>query len=239
MARAHGKDVKLYYAEIDATSYAGSIAVKPTAAVHDVTQFSSGAVEYAAGLIGWEGTIESVYDNAAAGLWYLSAGRLGSDTASHGLFSWFDNGAAAIGDKGFVGSPAVIAENSTPLSVNDMVRSTLTIRGNGRPGIRAVLLHPLATRSSTNNVSSHDAGAAESNGGRGNLHVTAVTGDWTIAIQDSADNSSFATIISFANVTAVGGYTGTVTGSVRRYRRVLYTVNSAGSITFVVGFSAY
>ena len=72
--------------------------------------------------------------------------------------------------------------------------------------------------------------------------MTAVTGTWTIKIEESADNSNWNTLITFTAVAAAGGPTGEskeVTGTVKQYLRVTSTEDVAGSITFAVGFARY
>lgn len=105
-----------------------------------------------------------------------------------------------------------------------------------------VSLHDLTAVTATANGSSSDNAASSANGAVGALHVTANTrdGDTTLKIQDSADNSTWADLITF---TVVGATTTTaerssVTGTVDRYVRAVWTLaGTTGSITFVVALS--
>jgi hypothetical protein len=100
-----------------------------------------------------------------------------------------------------------------------------------------VSLHDLTSVSATGNGTSVDNTASSANGAVGALHVTANTrdGSTTIKIQDSADNSVWADLITF---TVVGATTTTaervaVTGTVDRYTRIVHTLaGTTGAITY-------
>lgn len=104
-----------------------------------------------------------------------------------------------------------------------------------------VALHDLTAETTTANGSSNDGAASSANGGVGVLHVTANsrTANSTIKVQHSADNSTWADLVTF---TAVGSAATTaersaVTGTVNRYLRATWAPGGAtGSITFVVAF---
>ena len=97
---------------------------------------------------------------------------------------------------------------------------------------------------SLGNLSSVDNSASSANGGAGTLHVptNTVNGNTTIKIQHSANNSTWADLISF---TVVGASTKTselkaVSGTVNRYlRATASTAGSSGSITFMVAFARF
>jgi hypothetical protein len=92
------------------------------------------------------------------------------------------------------------------------------------------------TDTSGTNGASLDGGAATTNGAQFYLHVTALTGtNVDIKIQDSADNSSWSDLsgAAFTSATAVGAERIAVTGTVRRYLRVVSS-GTFTSATFVV-----
>jgi hypothetical protein len=101
-----------------------------------------------------------------------------------------------------------------------------------------VSLHDLSAETANGNSSSVDNAASSSNGGMGFVHVTAFSGLTNIIIkfQDSPDNSAWTDRITFATVTGVTSERKTMSGSVARYRRALWTVSGTGSATFVTGF---
>lgn len=102
-----------------------------------------------------------------------------------------------------------------------------------------VSLHDLTAETATADGTGYDGAAATTAGGYAHLHVTAFSGftNIIVTIQDSADNISFATIGTFATVTAVTGERLAVAGTVRRYVRASWTKTGTGSATFAVAFA--
>ena len=94
-------------------------------------------------------------------------------------------------------------------------------------------------------LASVDNSASSANGGFGILHVPTNSvsgGTTTIKIQHSANDSTWADLISF---TAVGASTKTsqlsaVSGTVNRYlRATASTAGSSGSITYMLSFARF
>jgi hypothetical protein len=93
-------------------------------------------------------------------------------------------------------------------------------------------------------LSSVDNAASSANGGAATLHVptNTVNGNTTIKVQHSANDSTWADLITF---TVVGASTKTseikaVTGTVNRYLRAsASTAGSSGSITFMVAAARF
>lgn len=96
-----------------------------------------------------------------------------------------------------------------------------------------VSLTNLTAYTSNTNGTSHDGGAATTNGGVAHLHVTAYSGltNAVVTIQDSADNSTFATIGTFTTATGVTAQRLEIAGTIRRYTRAVVTVTGTGSVT--------
>lgn len=88
--------------------------------------------------------------------------------------------------------------------------------------------------SSTTTNGSLDNGASSANGAYGILHITTSAGamgsnNWTIKIQDSTNDSTWADLITFsANGSTATAEWGSVSGTVDRYTRVVMT-KSAGT----------
>lgn len=92
------------------------------------------------------------------------------------------------------------------------------------------------TDTSGSNGTSVDGGAATTFGAQFYLHVTALTGtNVVVKVQDSADNSSWLDLsgAAFASKTAVGWERIAVSGTVRRYLRIV-TSGTFTSATFLV-----
>jgi hypothetical protein len=236
----HGSQIRCYLGERDLSADVYQLDVAPLAEVHDTTTFADAGWRTAdPGLFAWEGSLTGFYDPAAAGYGRQLETALGSNTAGLGVLSLYEGDADAVGDAGVLGSEAVVAKRGQPVNVGDLVRLSATLRGNGRMGLFGKLLHPKSEDTVSTNGSSLDNSASSANGGRGNLHITAISGTWTIKIEHSANGSAWSTLIAFTQATAIGAQTVEVTGTVNRYLRATSTEDVAGSITFVCGFSRY
>lgn len=163
--------------------------------------------------------------------------------STNGGIAYFDAvSCKLVSNNGLVMSDSVLTKRSQPSPVADFVKLTCTLKGNGRAGLKGRMLHPLAQETVTGTGLILDNAASSASGGRGNLHVTAITGSWTMKIQHSADAVSWADLITFTQATAGGGATSEstgATGTVNRYTRTVFTEDVAGSCTFAITFSRY
>lgn len=93
------------------------------------------------------------------------------------------------------------------------------------------------TDTATTDGTALDGGAQTTDGAQAYLHVTAFTGtDCTITIEDSADNSTFGTLVAFTSATGAGFERIAVAGTVERYVRVSTTAGTFTSVTYAVNF---
>jgi len=245
MARFHGDDCRVYLGVRDASADLVSIDLTASAETHDATTFgSSNFREVDAGLFSWEGALAGFWQtNSGAGITSIERqleNILGSDTSGKSPVSVYVGDADAIGDTGYLTSDAVVTKMSTPIAIGDLIKVSATMKGNGRLGFNAILLHVLAADSTSTNSASVDNAASSASGGRGNLHVTAATGSGgTIKIQHSSDNSVWVDLVTYTASTAASCQTSTVTGTVNRYLRAISTISAASSVTFVAGFARF
>lgn len=100
-------------------------------------------------------------------------------------------------------------------------------------------LHDLTAVTADESGTSIDQAAATTGGGVAHLHVTAYSGldSAVVIVEDSANNSAWATIGTFATATAVTGEGLPIAGTIRRYVRYSIDVTGTGSITFAVGLA--
>jgi hypothetical protein len=130
-------------------------------------------------------------------------------------------------------------EISSPVA--DVVAANLEVQATD--GIdRGVLLAALSSVSASATPSAINNGASTANGGVGYLHVTANTRDGasTFKVQDSADNVTFADLVTFTNVSAsaTSGQRVAITGSVDQYVRAeVVPGGSSGSVTYTMAFA--
>lgn len=101
-------------------------------------------------------------------------------------------------------------------------------------------LHDLTAETGSSSSTGFDQTVASTtNGGVAHLHVTAFTGFSQVifTIEDSANNSTWATIGTHATVTAIGSERLAIAGTVRRYVRVTWVKTGTGSCTFSSAFA--
>lgn len=125
-------------------------------------------------------------------------------------------------------------------SLDKLHRVAVTYHGNGQVD-EGVILHALGAKTTdgdSTGAGSVDNGGSSADGGVGYLHVVSYSGfsSVVIKIRDSADDSTYADLITFASVTDVGAERLTVAGTVDQHLAVSWDVTGSGSITFMVGF---
>ena len=245
----HGKNTAVYIDEFDLTSYFTDTSIALDNDVSETTAFGDTNKSFILGTRG--GTL------SMSGMW--AADTDGSDEELQALLGnattpiiTVREGAAAIGSR------AVIAQaNETSYAITNPIADVVTVTADFEctPNQVSNLTFALAggvqltagasiAHGSLGNLSSVDNGASSANGGAGTLHVptNTVNGNTTIKIQHSANDASWADLISF---TVVGSSAKTseikaVSGTVNRYLRAsASTAGSSGSITFMVAFARF
>ena len=104
------------------------------------------------------------------------------------------------------------------------------------------VVEALGAQTATGNSASLDNLAATTDGGAGYIQVTAVSGTsptGDMIIQHSADDTSFANLVTFTQATAITAERIAVSGTVNRYLRVARTIggSSTPTITYMVAFA--
>lgn len=229
MAFLHGKDTVIVGGDTAWTGQLNQFTATRNQQVVATTPFGSSDQEFIAGQ--YEGgmsvggmfeaaTIDADLDGLASTLTPITV-HFGGDTVGNRAFLF----------NGF------LDDYSVQGSVNDAVRLSATFSSSAAVRL-GVSLHDLSAETGAMNESSVDQAASSSNGGVANLHVTAFTGtDCVIKIQDSADDSNWADLITFTTVDDVTSERVTVTGSVDRYVRAIVASGTFSSVTFSVAFA--
>lgn len=245
----HGKNTAVYVDEFDLTSYFTDVSITQENDVAETTAFGDTNKKYLLGLR--NGSL------SMSGMW--SADTDGSDEELQALLGnattpilTVREGSAAIG------SGAVIAQaNETNYAISSPVADVHTVTADFEctPNQVSNLTFAIAggvqltagasiAHGALGNLSSVDNSASSANGGAATLHIptNTVNGNTTIKVQHSANDSTWADLISF---TVVGASTKTselkaVSGTVNRYlRATASTAGSSGSITFMVAFARF
>lgn len=169
------------------------------------------------------------------------------DTAEHADLAAWKSAAAqpvSFGPSGFaLGSElwmvnALLSEFSLGSAIGGMGSFGLTAQTDGLTDF-GVSLHDLTAVTADESGTGHDGAAATALGGSVHLHVTAFSGfsGAVVIVEDSANNSDWATIATFTTVAAVTAERQAVAGTIRRYTRYSVDVTGTGSITFQVGLA--
>lgn len=129
---------------------------------------------------------------------------------------------------------------------NTLHKAKASYIGSGKCCNNGKIVQPLATDTSGAAItgSTRDHGASSSAGGVGFLHVTGLTlggyDDVTVKIAASVDGSTWADLITFTDVAAIGAQAIEVSGTINRYIRATVQFNGTGSaqsITYFVGLA--
>jgi hypothetical protein len=236
----HGKNVNVFLDEYDFSTYFNDVSASTTVDTAEASAFGTSAKEYVVGHRDGTVSLSGMFESTVSvGTDQYFATALGSATKVKLIVApeGHSNGAGAIllqaDDTSYEVSSAIadIVQASAEFQSTDAVE-------HGK------ILSSGATVSATGNGTGVDNGASTANGGAGFLSVPVNTRNGTIAvkIQHSADNSTFADLVTFTTVTStqktsqrVEVASGT---TVNRYLRVNYTVaGSTGSATPVVAFT--
>ena len=245
----HGKNTAVYIDEFDLSSYFTSSDITINQAVAQTTIYGSTYDSFITGIRSGTLTLN--------GLW--AADTDGSDEELQALIGSSTTPIITVRERAAaIGSRAVIAQaDETNYAISSPVADVTTITADFQctPNAVSNLTFALAqgvqltagasiAHGSLGALSSVDNAASSANGGAGTLHVptNTVGGNTTIKIQHSANDSTWADLISF---TVVGSSAKTseikaVTGTVNRYlRATASTAGSSGSITFMVAFARF
>ena len=133
---------------------------------------------------------------------------------------------------------ALRANMDTSAQTSGVVQFTLDAQADGFPGI-GNSLHNLSAETIDGNGTSHDGTAASATGAVAHVHVTAFSGLTSVdfTIEDSANNSAFAVIGTFSQLTAIGAQRIAISGAIRRYVRIVTNVTGTGSVTFAAAYA--
>lgn len=144
------------------------------------------------------------------------------------------------------GAAWLIQGNEVDLQLTNNVGETadwsMSAQTHGQHDLRGEILENATTVTVDTNGTTHDSGAATTNGAILHLHVTAFSGFTSdaITVEGSATGAfggEETTIATFTTVTGLTSERLAITGTVHRYLRVVDDVTGTGSITRLVAIS--
>ena len=234
MAFKHGSKAAVWYGGLNMSPYLTSAALSRAVEVSDVTTLGSTWRSFLPGLQTGTYDFEGKYDPGVT--------QLETDFAAQTeAVLTVCPGGSAVGDLA-----RLVPSLSTSWGQSSVIDDAVGVSW-GVTGADAIAFGTLIHNSEDTNTTTGagiDQTAATSTGWTAHLHVTLVDGgSWVVTIQDSADNSSFSTIATFAAKTTTGAerlLSASATTTVRRYVRVVATRTggSAGQgITYTLAFA--
>lgn len=230
----HGKRTAVLLNGTDMSPFLNEATTTQTVETAETTTFSDDDKTYIVGLA--DGTIST------SGLFDSSAGA--SDEVLNGTLGTEDNTFTVLPAGNIEGRRAILANGQLTsyeiaAPVADVISISAEVQADGG------LLHGVAlagsetTGSASATTDGVDNTTSTANGGLFNLHVTDNDRDGatTIKVQHSADDATYADLVTFTSVSAstTVGESITSTGTVNRYLRTQSTLaGSSGSVTYHV-----
>jgi len=239
MAFIHGKSSQVIHGVNDLSSFLNDASVSADAEVAETTAFGSSAKTYIVGLRDATVSASGMFDGASGAVDAVFAASIGSDTLAPVTIGY--DGTTLNNRVSLLLAKTTSYEVSTP--VGDVVAVSYSAQADGGAD-QGVSLAALASVSATTTGTANDNGASSANGGMAQVHVTVNTRSTTsvIKIAHSADNSTFADLVTFTTV-GIGSTTSerslvAAGTTVNRYLRAVNTLAAgSGSITYQVSFA--
>ena len=241
MAFVHGKNTVVLYRDEDLSQYFNDSSASRSVETGETTTYGAagGSKTYIVGLNDGTISLSGMFDGDAGAVDNTLTSVIGTDGPSPVLVA---GGGVAIGNRCMIsGVDQTSYEISSPVA--DVVSISAEMQSSG--GVdSAVLLHALTSESASTTSTSVDNGASTSDGGVAHLHLVSSTrnGSVVVKIQHSADDVTFADLVTFASLSSsTTGSERVVVASgttVNRYLRATSTLGgSTGSTTYAVAFA--
>lgn len=239
MAFIHGKDSQVIHGVNDLSSYLNDASVSADVEVAETTSFGLSSKTFLVGLKDATVSASGMFDGTSGAVDAVLAASIGSDTLAPVTIGY--NGTTLNNRVSLLLAKTTSYEVSTPVS--DVVAVSYSAQADG--GLdQGVSLAALTSVSASTTGTANDNTASSANGGMAQVHVTVNTRSTTsvVKIAHSADNSTFADLVTFTTV-GIGATTSerslVATGTtVNRYLRAVNTLAAgSGSITYQVSFA--
>ena len=237
MSFKHGKNGRALVSSYDLSSYFNEMSSSQSIETAETTAFGNSAKTYITGLNDGTISFSGMFDGS-------------SDAVAEVFEDIIANGSTTVitlaQDGGLTqGNSCVMAQAkqtsydiTTPVSDVVALSGEFQVTGGLRNGL---ILGGAVTATASANGTGIDNTASTAAGASSNVHVTANSMDaaTVIKVQHSADDITYADLITFASV-AIATLTSeskTATGTINRYLRYQVTPAGSGSITFSISLS--
>jgi len=221
MAFKHGRNAAALFAGVDITTYMTNGELEVTVDEAETSTWSNSWKTFIPGQAQLQYSFEGIWDTVANGTF---TGMIGDNPA----------GVLTMGPSGLaLGAPVRMAEiiqtkYTETAPVGGVVGFAFDCLADTVPGFGTIIAASAAV-TTDGNVASVDGGAATTTGAVAHLHVTSVSASDSIVvtIEDSANNSDWSTIGTFASKAAAGAERIVIAGTIRRYVRAVDNVTGA------------
>jgi hypothetical protein len=215
MPFVHGKNTTILIDEFNLSAFFNSADVAATAETAETTTFGNAAKTYIAGLQDATLSLAGLFDGGTDAVDEVLSAALGGSA----IFSIVPAGAGTIGNRASL-AEAFATSYGVSAAVGDAVSISAEAQVSGGL-IPGVVLANLVARTAAGQTAALDNAASTAGGVKAFLHLTAFSGtDVTIKIQESADNSTWADLITFTQATGATSEVAAATGTIDRYLRV-------------------
>jgi hypothetical protein len=235
-----GLNTVIYYGGTNLTPYFNSVDTERSVVELKNTTFGQSSETRQPGIADGSAKLSGYYDGDVAGARVALEAALGSNAG--------EPISLGMGGDGLIGNPCYIWLNRlAKISLKSAIGGLVSVDGDLMPALGGIApgvwLHPLTAVGAGASGTAVNGGVATSAGWRAALHVTAISGataTLTCKVQDSADNVTYADLVTFSAVTTVSGlYLASALGAtVRQYVRSLWTLTGTSpSATFALSFA--
>lgn len=231
MAGTHGKDARVYIQGYDLSSLLTSVAPDMSTDVAEISGLGSTDKSYVAGQNDATLALDGIFDGAANQTDEVLEAALG---VSPCVVCWLPQGDGF--GKTVYGFSAIETAYGPTTSIDDAGKFTAAMQSSVSAE-RGVILHALGAEVTTGDGTAHDNGAATTAGGAAYLQATAATGATVIKVRDSADNVTFADLVTFTSFAARTKERVAISGTIRRYTRENRATVPVGGSTYFTGLT--
>lgn len=229
----HGKNTAVLIDGNNFSAYFNEATASLSVETAETTTFGSAAKSYIVGQKDATASLSGLFEGSTTGTDAAFSTALGSN-----------NTLLTIGVEGATGARRAMVMKSISTSyeisspVADVVSASAELQAEEDGIDYGIFLVDLAAITATTNGTSRDNTASSTNGLVAHLHVTdnQHDNDAVFKVQHSADNSTWADLITFTTVatTVEIAHRAEVAGTVNRYLRAQATLSGTGSITYTI-----
>lgn len=230
MSAIHGKNGRVFVNGYDISTFLRSFSLEISLETADITGFTLNSKKHLTGQSDAVSSGEGFFDGAVGAIDAILAGIKGTGS----IWSYYPEG-ITNGYYGY-GYRALRSNYGTQTTKDDAVRFSVAAQvSQGEERLQSI--GGLTTKTSSGSTTVLDLGASGggSDGATIYFHATAISGTAIVVVEDSPDNSTWSTLVSLTNVSAIGAQRVEVSGTVERYIRVTTTLDGGESITFQAG----